>query len=612
MTLEKARRLILVGVVLLPATGSAQDGPGATLFALRCATCHSDATAAASRAPDRASLRERTPEIVLRVITDGSMAAQAQGLNDADRRALAEFVAGRAFGADPSVTMGGHCSTSGRPLGNPFSNALWNGWGADLGNSRFQSAVQAVLKAEDVPRLKLKWAFGFPDATMAYGQPTVAAGRVFVGANNSFVYSLDAASGCIYWSFSARAGVRTAVSLGASKAARSGYLAYFGDQAGRAYAVDAETGQLVWTRIVDDHAFARITGSPVLVGDRLYVPVASLGEENNGRNPKYECCTFRGSIVALDAHTGKQLWKAYSIPQAPKPTRKNSEGTQLWAPAGASIWSSPTVDLARRALYVGTGNSYTQPAVPTSDAILALDLETGKLLWSRQLTPNDSYMSGCSQQHTENCPDNVGPDLDFGSSPMLVTLSDARRLLIVGQKSGVVYALDPDHAGNVVWQFRAGKGGALGGIEFGMAADTQMAYVPVADTTHPASEAGGLFGLRLATGEQVWHTPAPTVECTSAVSLGCSPAQSAAITAIPGVVFSGAINGHMRAYSTADGLIVWAFDTNRDFATVNHVPAKGGSINGPGPAVAGGLLLFNSGYSFLGRAGNVLLAFGVE
>jgi polyvinyl alcohol dehydrogenase (cytochrome) len=385
------------------------------------------------------------------------------------------------------------------------------------------------------------------------------------------------------------------------------HAAYFGDFRANVYAIDALTGEQIWSLKVDDHLAARITGAPTLAGGRLYVPVSSL-EELPGARPDYACCTFRGSIVAIDASTGRQIWKSYMIPEEPKIVGKNAKGTPLWKPAGAAVWAAPTVDVARKVLYAATGNAYTDPAAPTSDAVVALALDTGAIQWVSQVTPSDSFVVGCRPDN-DNCPDEVGPDFDFGNSPILRRLANGRSIIVIGQKSGVAYGMDPDRKGAVVWQYRAGRGSALGGIEWGSAADERVMYVPVSDVVHP--EAGGLHAIGIGSGERIWHTPAPALTCKG--GLGCSGAQSAAVSVIPGVVFSGSIDGHVRAYDTGDGRIIWDFDTARDFDTVNGVPASGGSIDGPGPTIAGGMLYTGSGYGrWRGRPGNVILAFALQ
>jgi polyvinyl alcohol dehydrogenase (cytochrome) len=596
---------------VVPAAASAQAISGIALYEQYCSSCHS-APAAGSRAPDRVALSQLTPEAILDAITAGPMTANAEGMTPVQKRNLAEHLALRPLGSTTSgsvSSMQNRCTP--KPLGDPTRGPLWSGWGVDAGNSRFQPAAAAGLSAAEVPNLKLKWAFGFPNGTSAFAQPAVAGGRVYVGSDNGFVYALDAASGCAYWSFQAQAGVRTAVSVGSiGTSAAPRYAIYFGDLKGNVYSVDAETGALVWTKRGDPHPMARISGAPTLADGRLYVPLSSL-EEASGANPKYECCTFRGGVVAYDAKTGAEIWRAYTIPDAPKKLKKNSVGTQLYGPAGAAIWSAPTIDARRGLIYVATGNAYNDPFAETSDAVMAFDLKTGKMRWSKQVTPKDTFVIGCGANAAvrDNCPDDTGPDFDFGNSPILRTLPNGRRVITLGQKSGVAWGLDPDKEGAILWQHRVGKGSALGGMEWGSAADDQNGYFPVADAQFGPAEAGGLYALRLATGEELWHWK-PTNTCQPG-DRNCVQANSAAISVIPGVVFAGATNGMMRAYSTTDGKVLWEVNTAQDYQTVNGVAAKGGAINGPGPVVAGGMLFTNSGYAYLGGGlpGNVLLAF---
>jgi len=371
----------------------------------------------------------------------------------------------------------------------------------------------------------------------------------------------------------------------------------------------------LWKTNVDRHRAARITGAPRLHAGKLYVPVASL-EEASGASADYECCTFRGSVLALDAANGKQIWKTYIIPEQPKVAGKNKKSVRQWGPSGAGVWSTPTVDADHKLIYVATGDNYSLPASRTSDAVVALDMESGKMRWVRQLTEKDAWNVACIQADVTNCPEGAGPDFDFASSAILVNLPNGKRALIAGQKSGVVHALDPDREGEILWQARAGKGGVVGGIEWGPAADEKNVYVAVSDVQLDTNgqvspkAGGGLLALQLADGKQMWRAEPPPCPDTRK---GCSPAQSAAVTVIPGVVFSGSLDGHLRAYSTTDGRVVWDFDTAREFTTVNGVSGHGGAINGPGATAAGGMLFVNSGYGFLGQMpGNVLLAFAPE
>jgi polyvinyl alcohol dehydrogenase (cytochrome) len=360
------------------------------------------------------------------------------------------------------------------------------------------------------------------------------------------------------------------------------------------------------------------------------VGVSSL-EEVSGADAKDECCKFRGSVSSLDAATGRVIWKSYTIATESQPVRNNAQGVQLWGPSGAGIWSSPTVDLKSRMVYVTTGDNYSDPPTNTSDAFMAFDLESGKLAWSSQMAKGDAYNIDCDRPADKqtNCPTAKGPDFDFGSSAILVDLPNSHRALIAGAKSGVVYAVDPDARGRLLWQKRVGQGGTLGGVQWGSAADVHNVYVAVSDELRRAaaqgsaaghdsvfgvpyeldpSIGGGLFALKVENGDTVWQTPHPPC-----MKPGCSPAQSAAVSAIPGVVFSGGVDGHLRAYSAKDGRIIWDVDTERDYKTVNGVKASGGSLDESGAVIVGGMLYVNSGYFFQGSApGNVLLAFSVD
>ncbi|HEV2416669.1 MAG TPA: PQQ-binding-like beta-propeller repeat protein [Terriglobia bacterium] len=596
------KRLIFLLAVLTAASLTAAAGQnqkpsqkpdGEALYQERCAVCHGSGT----RAPEIDVLRQLSRQSILRALETGKMKAEGAQLTAEQRSAIAQFLSSTRIISTPQ--RGGFCVARRKPV---FNDPGWIGWGVDTANSRYEPRKVAVLRPSDVGQLKLKWAFGFPGASASYGQPTVYGGRVYEGSEDGTVYSLDAKTGCTYWTFKAHDTVKTAVAAGFG-----GRIVYFGDVNGNVYAVNAASGKQVWKEHPEAHPVSRITGSPVFFKGRLYVPVSS-GEEGSAIDPKYPCCTFRGSVVALDGKTGAKIWQAYTIPETPHPTgRRNSAGTPMWGPSGASVWSSPTIDPAHHVIYVATGNSYSAPPDPHTDAIIAFNMESGKMLWSRQLTANDLWNIACVAPDKANCPQNPGGDFDFGAPPILRSLPDGRRVLIAAQKSGVVYGLDPDDEGKVLWESRIGKGGALGGIEWGGAAGPKRAFFPLSDWNGDDPNAGGgLFALQIATGERAWYAPPAKPAC--AKEAGCSAAQMAPVTAIPGVVFSGSEDGHLRAYDARTGKVLWDFDSLQKFQTVNQVAAQGGSMNGAGPAIVDGMVYVTAGYTN-GVAGNVLLAF---
>ncbi len=474
-----------------------------------------------------------------------------------------------------------------------FSRQAWNGWGAGIANARYQP--DPGIAADDVSKLALKWAFGVPEARAMVGAPSIAGGRVFLGSDTGNVYSLDAATGCLHWTFKAEAGVRTSISV--AKVADTRWAAFFGDLRGMVYAVNAANGQLLWRVKADDHPTARITAAPQYFEDRLYVPVSS-GEEGAGGGATYQCCTFRGSVVALAAGSGRQIWKTYVIKDEPKQTGAKPNGTPTFGPSGAGIWNTPTIDPQRRQLYVGTGDAYSEPADPATDAIVALSLDTGEIRWTAQDTAGDIWLASCMRP---NKPENCGPDQDFGSPPMLKTLADGRDILVAGQKSGNVWAHDPD-TGKVLWRTALVPNTTeFGGkIIWGGASDDSQAYFGLGS--------GGIGAVQIRDGERQWQVSFDPPEAMARHTGHDGP-----LTAIPGVVFSGGWDGMLRALSTTDGKLIWEYNTARDFDTVNGVPAKGGSMGAPGPVVADGRLFVSSGYVGVknGAAGNVLLVFGL-
>jgi polyvinyl alcohol dehydrogenase (cytochrome) len=562
------------------------------------------------------------PERILEIMTTGSMRNMAAGLSDQDKRLIAEWVGGRKLDNElvgAAEKMPNKCASS--PQVRQSGAPAWNGWGVDYRNSRFQPAAAAGLTPGQVSRLQLKWAFGFPGATALYGQ-TVHDGRLYVTSNAGYVYSLDAETGCVHWGFRADSVVRSGFIIGQLNPKDPRFLIFFGDIRGNAYALSASTGEEIWKTLTDPHPLARITGTPVLFEGRLFVPVASLEEPESGQ-ADYTCCTFRGYMSALDAATGRQIWKTYTIPETPKVVGKNSRGKDMLEPSGAGIWVTPILDVKRRALYFGTGNAFSGTP-KTANAMMAVNIDTGKVLWSMQALPLDTWHNGCVQNipggawpprgggggrgraagpavpyPPENCPSVLGPDWDFSASSALATTADGQDIIIAPQKQGLVWALNPDN-GQVLWKQDVAReiAGGRGETLFGGAVDGEKAYFGLISSGHLA--------LDLKTGEEVWYTP-----------LASPPGREnqrgvvGAVTLIPGVLLSGARDGMIRATSSRTGQLLWAFDGAQEFTTVNGVPARGGSAASGGPVVANGMVFIGSGYPGFqgGQPGNVLLAF---
>ncbi len=607
--------LAVLTSVLFAQASPAQDG--AAIYKERCAKCHDAPT---ERIPSLATIKAMSGESIYVALSSGAMKTQADGLSTLEIFSLIGYLAPTG-GAKPAESLTPTCKAA-REFKVSAGALEWNGWSPSVTNSRFQDAAAAGLTRTDVGKLKLKWAFNLGDVTVARSQPAFAGGRVFIGTANGVVYSLDADSGCTRWGFRAAGAIRSGVTIGDVNGAPA---VFFGDAGANVYALNAKTGEQLWKVHPNSHYATTITGTARFYKGVVYQPLASF-EEALGADPNFECCTYRGSVVALDAATGKATWQTFTIEEPAKPVHATAAGKQQNGPSGASIWSAPTIDEKLGALYVATGDNYSDPPTDSSDAILAMDLKTGKLLWSRQLTPNDAYNTGCGAPNGANCPEAKGPDFDFGQSPILVTLGGSKRALVIAQKSGLVHAVDPERKGEILWQTRAGEGSALGGSQWGAAADSQKIYVAISDPgigvaadpkspqgyklTLDPNKGGGLHALDLKTGKILWS--AKVTPC-AAGRTDCSPAQSAAVTAIPGVVFSGSVDGHLRAYSTSTGEILWDTDTAREFDAVNGKPAHGGSIDAAGVAVVNGMLFTNSGYNqWGGMPGNALLAFSVE
>ena len=575
---------------------------GKTVFYTQCSSCHKD-SATGSLAPGHSILTTMTPRSILVALNTGKMKQQASQLTETERKAVAEWLTkstikitnlpATAFTkfSVPEPAAGDHC-----------------GWGSNLAATGFRTTQQSGITPGNITSLKLKWAFAFPDATVMRTKPAIIGEWLLVGAQYGEVFAIHRNTGKIGWQFLADAAVRGAVTT--IRTAGS-ITAFFADYSTNVYALDVTTGKLLWKHRAGFDPQSSNTGSVAVYNGIVYVPISSV-EVATAFNGNYACCTSSGGLVAMDAKTGDIIWTHKVLPKATL-TGKNKKGKPVYAPSGAPVWCSPTIDVKRGLVYIGTGENYSIPTTTTSDAIQALDLKTGKLKWTYQGTAKDAYNLACPGFN--NCPDSTGPDLDFGMAPILVKRKDGKEILVAGQKSGVVHALSPDN-GKLIWKTKIGKGGLLGGIHWGMATDGNCVYASNADniygidkkdSTYPASP--GIYALDLFTGKLKWKTASP--DCAG--KKGCLSANSAAPVVTPGIVWAGALDGYIRAYDTGNGKIIWEYNTATEFETVNGIKGRGGAIDGPPPVLSNGMLFVNSGYGMFGQlSGNVLLAFDVN
>ncbi|WP_175690314.1 PQQ-binding-like beta-propeller repeat protein [Burkholderia anthina] len=564
---------------------------GFAIYRQHCASCHDNPSGST---PGRSTLGGFSRERIYAALTTGPMQPMAAGLSDEQKRTLAVTLPQEKPLPEPDLGT----NLCGANAPGPGKGADWPAWSPGLGNTRFQP--NGGLNAVAVPKLKLRWAFAYPGGVGSL--PVIADGRLYSASATGQVFALNARTGCTYWTAKVPAEVRGAPVIGTAGPKPALFVA---DADGNVVAFDAMHGGTLWSMNVFGEKGHRISGSPVLYDDRLYVPLAAF-EIPLAPNPAYPCCKTRGGLAAIDAGTGKLLWKSDVFAEPVTKTKANAAGTQNFGPAGGSVWSAPTVDPQRGLVYVSTGNAYTEPAPDGSDAVVAFDMKTGRREWVSEVLAGDAWLAGCDKHPHPNCPSKLGPDADIGMPPALVTTATGKQLLIAGSKSGIAYAFDPDNRGKIVWHQRLAKSNPLGSLIFGVAIEGSTVYLPI---SYDQPE-GGLAALDIATGRQTWRAAPAGPTCAWGRDF-CSAAQRSPPTAIPGVVFSGSNDGHIRAYSTSSGAIVWDYDTGQSVAAVNGVTAKGGAMGRGGQTVAEGMLFVNAGAG-IGPSGNALLAFSAD
>jgi polyvinyl alcohol dehydrogenase (cytochrome) len=592
--------------------------PGERVYQTYCAACHAGGD---SRAASLRTLQNMTAEALYYTLTDGLMSAQASVLDEEQRAAVIDYLA--ATRPDDRWITGNLCAND--QLDISLHSIAFSGAGIDAGFTRNLSATQAGLRKADMDKLELAWAIGFPNVSSLRSSPVISDNTLFYPAGSTgYLLALDTVTGCVKWAYDAGAALRAPASISDIQANGQRYLIITDEQA-RLHALDPVSGQLLWqvSGEVDQGVATRLTGAPLHYEDRIYVPISASGVAR-GADPEHECCDGRGAVIALDVTTGELLWTYVTMPPASYTGAVNSEGARLRGPSGAPIWSSPSLDEKRRLLYVTTGENTSLPATDTSNAIIALEIDSGAVRWQFQAVANDVWNMACSGRNPgPNCPaplDSIRKDWDFGSAATLVSLSDGSERLLAGQKSGHLWALDPED-GSVVWQQRVGEGGALGGNHWGIAVDGTKVFLPISDPKggNRSDDVihSGVYAFNILNGEPAWEYRSRP-DCANGRAdrvAGC--AQRYGFSAVPlvvdGALVMGNIDGRLFIFDNADGRILFEFDTADYFETTNRIEALGGSIDAHSLAAGAGMIFVGSGYElFSQKAGNLLLAFRVK
>ncbi|WP_068876048.1 MULTISPECIES: PQQ-binding-like beta-propeller repeat protein [unclassified Phenylobacterium] len=596
----------------------AVEHPGKTVYDQFCAGCH-NAPEADSRAATVASLRKMSAQTLTAALTTGVMKPIGDGL---DRRQIRDVVSYLAAPEGPQGTgwIDDNRCPADRQAVNLTARPAQVGFGVDTDNTRRMSAAQAGLTTRDLAKLEVAWSFVMPRTSGLRGQGVVVGDTLFYPAGQAgYVVALDTETGCVKWA--TPGGVRASLAYG--RLGKDGPWAVVGgDGLGQLIAFEAKTGKIAWKVDPRHDKTVPLSGSPIFAGDRIVVPISAIDVANSMR-PTFECCKAHGAVALLNAADGKVLWTWHTMPDAKPLGRKTSQGVETYGPSGAPIWSSPSVDLKAGVVYASTGENTSPPATNTSDSIVAVDLASGRQKWVFQALENDVWNMSCpigsptgGRPPGPNCffaaEGSVLRDHDFGGGPV-IWRGKGRTLILGGQKSGDVWALDTQ--GRKVWHTQFGKGTALGGVHWGIAADERRVYVPIADPNVPEKDnAAGLYAVDATTGKVAWSwkaTPdcgngrqARVPSCAGKFGISAPP------LVIDGAVVVGGLDGRVYVFEAASGKLLATHDTAVPFQGVNKLAGAGGSIDAAGPFAGGGLLFVGSGYASFGQqAGNALVAY---
>jgi polyvinyl alcohol dehydrogenase (cytochrome) len=615
----------LAGLALLAAAGRAKasaEAPEdtAALFKASCAICHE---VPETKAPPTATLRQLPAAQILMAMEFGKMQPQAAALKAEQRVRLAKWLA-----AEEDAKRDAWITEKACPGETPVPVTGRENWG--LGRDNARHVADARISRKNAGKLELAWSIALPAVTAMRSQPVVAGDTVFLGSKGGHLLALDRHSGCVRWSFKTEAPVHSALTL--DRTPDGVATLFFADEMATVYAVDATRGTLRWRERVKWFPTSIISGPITYHAGRLFVPLSSFEVAAAGL-PTHECCRTHGGIQALDALNGKAVWRFDTTPHATK-TYVNRDGVQMWGPSGAVVWNSPTIDVKRGAIYFGTGQNSSSPAGDTSDAIIALDLETGAKRWVFQALADDAWNAACLSGGA-SCPRENGPDFDFGASVILLERKQGD-LLLAGQKSGEVFALDPDQKGAVVWRNRIGSGSSNGGVHHGLATDGKRVYVPVADPERKVAgyvPRPGVSALSVDDGRVLWSHPVQrgcTFDPADAPLVGlaemakgkserspwpdCSYyyGHSAAAVIANGVVYAGALDGKLRLFDARNGKLLRVIETKQAYRATNGLDGHGGAIDVGGAIVSGDQLFVLSGYGMFGQMpGNMLLVYSL-
>ena len=599
-----------------PATPPDVNHPGKPLYDKYCSTCHDHPTE--TKSVPFATLRGMRHGTLHYALTQGKMKLQASPMKEAEIGTLLDFIAGRQV-LDERWIARLQCTPE-RAKFNPKGVATVAHFGFGPGNHRALTAAQAGLATADFKDLELAWSLAFPGVTTMRAQPAIVGNTLFLSVGeNAKLFALDISgpTPCVQWTYTAEVPLRSGIAYGEMPGTGRKVIT-FNDVATRIHLVDAATGKLLWKTPVGLYDLSNATGTPVIHGNRVFVPL-SASEINIGGDERHLCCTTHGAFFALDIKTGRKVWTYETMEQA-RPIKDRGDGQMMWGPSGAPIWTSPLLDEKRGLIYVGTGEATSAPAAPTTDSVLALDMKTGKLRWKFQATPDDIFLTACMRNPKGlNCPrEGRLLDHDFGATLVMGKRADGRDILLAGQKSGMLWALDPDNGGTLVWNREFGKGSPIGGIHWGMATDGERVFAPIhlfpgPDGIDPNQRAG-LHAVRVDDGTVLWsYEPQP--DCTGDRPQRVPNCKGVGLTGAPtvvdGAVVEGSADSILRAFDAKTGEVLFSYDTARAYTGINGVSGHGGAIDNASIVAANGFLFLNSGYGLMGgeRPGNMFLAF---